>query len=74
MPLVTVLDDKLQPIKRLTCLQTHCVRWHFLSFSSLPLGGDGHLLWAWAGGHPCYAMERQRQRSRNKEASTNDFV
>lgn len=36
--------------------------------------------WRWAPsvglgwGHPCYAMERQRQRPRNKEASTNDFV
>lgn len=68
---VTALDDKLQPTKgadRLTCLQTHCVHWHFLSFSSLSLGGSGHLLWAWAGGHPCCAMERQRQRPRNEES------
>lgn len=77
MPPVTVLNSKLQPTKRasrLACLQTHCVRWHFLSFSSLPLGGDGHLLWALGWGSPLYAMERQRQRPRNKEASTNDFV
>lgn len=46
MPPVTVPDGKLQPTKRvagLTRLQTHCLRWHFLSFSSLPLW-----MWRWA--------------------------
>lgn len=49
-----------------TGLQTHCLPWHFLSFSSLPRGGGGLPRWAWAGGHRCCAMERQRQRSRNE--------
>lgn len=34
-----------------------------LAFS---LGGGGFLLWAWAGGHHCCAMERQGQRPRNE--------
>lgn len=65
MPPVTVLDGKLQPAKRavgVTGLQTHCLPWHFLSFSSLPRGGGGLPRWAWAGGHRCCAMESQRQR------------
>lgn len=66
---LSLLEGKLQPTQRaarLACLQTHCIHWHFLCFFSLPLGGGGHLLWAWAGGHHCYTTEGQRQEPRKE--------
>lgn len=65
---VTVLDGKLQPQRKqpawLAC--KHIV---FIGIFSAPhclWGGDGHLLWAWAGAHHCYATEGQRQKPRKE--------